>query len=114
MELSTSHGYDALLVVVDHLSKQVHVIPTTSDINLVGVAQLFQDHIWRYHGLREEIISDCGTQFVSQFMHELNKPLGIKTTASTAYHPQTDGQTEHINQEIEQYTRLFINQHQDD
>ena len=46
-------------------------------------------------------------------MRELNKLLGIKTTTSTAYHPQTDGQTEHINQEIEQYLRLFVNQHQD-
>ena len=91
VELPTSHGYDALLVVVDHLSKQVHVIPTTSDINSVGVARLFRDHIWRHHGLPEAIISDCGTQFVSQFVRELNKLLGIKTAAPTAYHPQTDG-----------------------
>ena len=101
VELPTSHRYDALLVVVDRLSKQVHVIPTTSDINSVGVARLFQDYILRHHGLPEEIISDHGTQFVSQFMRELNKLLGIKTAASTAYHPQTDGQTERINQEIE-------------
>ena len=101
VELPTSHGYDALLVVVDHLFKQVHVIPTISDINSVRVAQLFWDYIWRHHGLPEEIISDCGIQFVSQFMCELNKLLGIKTAASIAYYPQTDGQTEHINQEIE-------------
>ena len=73
VELPTSHGYDALLVVVDCLSKRVHVSPTTSDINSVGVARLFWDYIWRQHGLPKEIISDCGTQFVSQFMHELNK-----------------------------------------
>ena len=101
VKLPTSHGYDALLIVVDRLSKWVHVIPNTSDINSVGVARLFWDYIWRHHGLPEEIISDHGTQFVSQFMHELNKLLGIKTAASTAYHPQTDGQTECINQEIE-------------
>ena len=85
------------------------MIPTTSDINSVRVAQLFWDYIWRHHGLPEEIISDRGTQFVSQFMLELNKLLGIKTAASTAYHPQTDGQTERINQEIEQYMRLSTN-----
>ena len=87
------------------------MIPTTSDINSVGVARLFQDYIWRHHGLPEEIISDRGTQFVSQFMRELNKLLGIKTTASTAYHSKTNGQTEHINQDIEQYLRLFVNQY---
>ena len=70
------------------------MIPTTSDINSVGAAQLSLDHIWRHHGLPEEIISDCGTQFVSQFMCKLNKLLGIKTAASIAYHPQTGGQTE--------------------
>ena len=101
MEIPTSHGYDALLVVVDHLSKQVHVIPTTAGINSVGVAQLFRDYVWRHHGLPEEVISDYSAQFAFQFMCELNKLLGIKTTASIAYFPQTDGQTEHINQEIE-------------
>ena len=58
--------------------------------------------------------SDCGTQFVSQFLRELNKLLGIKTAASTAYHSQTDDQTECINQEIEQYLRLFVTQRLDD
>ena len=65
------------------------------------------------HGLPEEVISNCGTHFISQFMRELNKLLGIKIAASTAYHPQTDGQTEWVNQEIEQYLRLFVNQCQD-
>ena len=68
MELPTSHGHNALLIVVDHLSKRAHVIPTTSDVNSVGIARLFRDHIWKLHGLPEEVISDCGTQFVSQFM----------------------------------------------
>ena len=68
MELPTSHGYNALLVVVDRLSKHAPVIPTTSDVNSVGIARLFCDHIWKLHGLPEEVISDRGTQFVSQFM----------------------------------------------
>ena len=114
VELPTSHGYDALLVVVDRLSKRVHVIPTTSDINSVGVAQLFQDHIWRHYGLSEEIISGHGTQFVSQFMMRAQQtPRDQDHTASTAYHPQTDGQAECINQEIEQYLRLFVKQRQE-
>ena len=66
------------------------------------------------HGLPEEVISDQGTQLISQFMQELSKLLGVKVAASTAYHPQTDGQTECVNQEIEQYLHLFTNQRQDD
>lgn len=66
------------------------------------------------HGLPESVISDQGTQFISHFMKALYQLLGIKITASTAYHPQTDGQTERVNQEIEQFLRLFINQRQDD
>ena len=114
VELPASHGHNALLVVVDRLSKRAHIIPITSDINSVGIARVFLDHVWKLHGLLEEVISDCGTQFISQFMCELYATLGIKVAASTAYHPQTDDQTERVNQEIEQYLRLFINQCQDD
>ena len=110
MELPPSHGYDALLVIVDCLSKRAHVIPTTSDITSLGVTQLFCDNVWKLHGLPEEVISDWGMQFVSKFMHGLSQILRIKVAASTAYHPQTDGQTEYVNQEVEQFLQLFINQ----
>src|SRR5882724_1756040 len=101
------------MVVVDHLSKQAHIIPTTLDIMASGVAQLFRDHIWKLHGLPEEVISNRGTQFVSSFMHNLSQLLGIKVAALTPYHPQTDGQTERVNQEVEQFLQLFVNQCQD-
>ena len=65
MEFPTSHGHNTLLVVVDRLSKRTHVIPTTSDVNSVGIARLFRDHIWKLYGLPEEVISNCGTQFIS-------------------------------------------------
>jgi len=83
-------------------------------VNSVGVACYYRDHIWKLHGLPEEVISDQGTQFISQFIQELSKLLGVKIAASMAYHPQTDGQMEHVNQEIEQYLWLFTNQCQDD
>ena len=83
-----SHGYNALLIIVDQLSKHAHIIPTTSDISSVGIACLFHGNVWKPHGLPEEVISDRGTQFISQFMRELNKLLGIKVAASTAYHSQ--------------------------
>src|SRR5467141_2196146 len=102
------------MVVVDCLSKQAHVIPTTSDVTAAGVAKLFRDHIWKLHGLLEEVISDQGTQFISNFTRSLSQLLGIRVVASTAYHPQTDGQTEWVNQEVEQFLQLFVNQQQDD
>src|SRR5882724_6339084 len=97
MELPQSQGYDAIMVVLDHLSKQAHVIPMTSDVTASGVAQLFRDHIWKLHGLPEEVISDQGTQVVSSFTCNLSQLLGIKVAALTTYHPQTNGQTERIN-----------------
>ena len=65
------------------------------------------------HGLPESIISDRGVQFAAGMMKELNNLLGIQTKLSTAYHPQTDGQTERINQKLEQYLRVFINHRQE-
>ena len=113
-ELPQSHGYDSILVAIDRLSKWAHFIATMSNITSLGVAQLFWDGIWKLHRLPEEVISDMGPQFVSNFMHGLSEILGIKVAALTAYHLQTDGQTEHVNQEVEQFLCLFINQRQDD
>jgi hypothetical protein len=112
--LPRSHGFNAIWVAVDRLSKRIRVAPTTKEVDSVGVARLFRDHVWRNHGLPDQIISDRGSQFVSKFTRELNRLLGIQTTPSTAFHPQTDGQTERVNMEIEQYLRVFINHRQDD
>ena len=102
-----------LLFTVDCLSKQIHTIPTvTSDS--AGVAQLFLKHVWHHHGLPEEVISDRGPAFISNFSHELAALLGVKLTPSTSYHPQTDGQMEHVNQEIEAYLCVFVSHQQDD
>jgi len=77
------------------------------------LTKLFQDHIWKLHGLPESIISDRGVQFVVGMMKELNNLLGIQTKLSTAYHPQMNGQMERINQELEQYLRVFIDHRQE-
>src|SRR5258706_12533063 len=102
-ELPDSKGYNAVLMVVDHLSKQIHTIPTVTSLDSAGVTQLFLEHIWRHHGLPEEVISDHGPTFVSNFSCDLTTLLGVKLTPSTSYHPQTDGQMECVNQEIEAY-----------
>ena len=112
--LPESRGYNAILVIVDKFSKMVHILPTTDKLTSEGLARLYRDNIWKLHGLPTKIISDQGPQFVAKFMKELNKILGIQTSSSTAYHPQTDGQTERENQEVEQYLRLFVNYRQDD
>src|SRR6266436_2144998 len=112
-ELPDSKGYNAALMVVDHLSKQIHVIPTVTSLDSAGVAQLFLEHIWCHHGLPEEVISDCGPAFVSNFSCDLTTLLGVKLTLSTSYHPQTDGQMEHVNQEIEAYLQVFVSHQQD-
>ena len=113
-ELPESQGFDSIMIVVDCLSKQIHAMPTTTMVDSAGVARLFRDNVWRHHGLLETIISDRGTTFTSKFMKELNSLLGITANVSTAYHPQTDGQTERVNQEIEQYLRIFVNHRQND
>ncbi|KAF8689711.1 hypothetical protein AX14_003210, partial [Amanita brunnescens Koide BX004] len=82
--------------------------------NLEGVARLFIDHVFRDHGFPIKVISNRGTQFVSQFMKELYEALGIKGNPSTAYHPQMDGQTEQVNQEVKEFLMIFVNNKQDD
>jgi len=90
-----------------------HFIATIEKMLVEGLVKLFQDHIWKLHGLPQSIISDRGVQFVAGMIKELNNLLGIQMKLSIAYHPQTDGQTERLNQELEQYLRVFINHRQE-
>src|SRR5258705_9015805 len=112
-ELPDSKGYNAVLMVVDRLSKRIHAVPTVTSLDSAGVAWLFLEHVWHHHGLPEEVISDHGPTFVSNFSRELAALLGAKLTPSTSYHPQTDGQMEHMNQEIEAYLCVFVSHQQD-
>jgi len=112
-KLPLAQGYDSILVVVDRLTKIVHFIPTTEKTSVEGLARLFRDNVWKLHGLPESIISDRGPQFAAGLMRELNEMLGIKSKLSTAFHPQTDGQTERVNQELKQYLRMFIDHRQE-
>jgi len=114
MELPLSSGHDAVMTVVDSVSKQAHFIPMHMTVTVEGVARLFLHQVWKLHGLLKCVISDCGPQFVTRFTRELYCLLGIKLASSTAWHPQTDEQTEHINQELDQYLWLFVNKWQDD
>ena len=107
-------GKDAILVVCDRLSKMTHFVATTEGTSVEGLARLFWDNVWKLHGLPESVVSDRGPQFAAELTKELNRMLGIETRLSTAFHPQTDGQTEQMNQELEQYLRLFVEHRQKD
>jgi transposase InsO family protein len=108
------HGYDAIFVVVDRFSKRPISIPCHKTITAKGTAQLFITHVYRWVGIPDSIVSDRGGQFISEFWTEFCRLLRIKRKLSTARHPQTDGQTEIMNQYIAQRLRPYVNYHQDD
>jgi len=91
----------------------VHFIPTTEKMLAEGLARLFRDNMWKLHRLPESIVSDRGPQFIAGIMQELNRMLGIESKLSMAFHPQTNGKTERVNQELEQYLRMFIDHRQE-
>ena len=113
VELPNSVGMTTILTIVDRWTKMAHFIPIESLPSAEETAELFINHVLRLHGLPDEIISDRGSQFTSRFWKRFLELLGIKQSMSSAYHPQTDGQTERTNQTLEQYLRCFISYHQD-
>ena len=92
-QLPISDSYDAILVVVDHLSKMSLFVLTTTKITVEDLAPLFVQHVFSKHGIPLDIVSDRGSEFTSQFWHSLGKLLNIQLNFSTSYCPQTDGQT---------------------
>src|SRR3979490_1201062 len=114
VELPEAHGHNTVMNVVDSVSKRAHFLPTNTTITALGAARLYLAHVWKLHGLPKQVVSDRGPQFISEFTRELYRLLGIRLAATTAYHPQADGQTEGVNQELEQYLRLFVNERRDD
>ena len=102
--LPSSHRFDSVMVMVDHgLSKGIIYFPCLKDIDVAGVAQLFFTHVFPQFGLHSKVISDQGPQFTFVFVQELAQLLQYDLALSTAYHPQTDGETEQVNQELETY-----------
>jgi transposase InsO family protein len=100
--------------VVDGVMKRAHFIAMHTTITAVGADHLFLREVWKHHGTPHIVVSDRGPQFMVDFTRELYRLISIKLATSTAYHPQTDGQTECVNQELEQFLQLFVNQRQDD
>jgi len=112
--LPMSQEYDSILTVVDRHSKVIILSPCKATITADQTSQLLMDNVWKRTGFPLTIISDCGPQFAVQVTQELWRKLGIKQKLSTAFHPQMDGESERVNQEIEQYLRIYRNFQQDD
>jgi transposase InsO family protein len=108
-DLPTVRAKNSILVVVDRLTKMAHFTPCSKSITVEKTAQLILDGIVRLHGLPEEIVSDRGPQFASKFWRRLFELLGVDIRLSSAFHPETDGQTERTNQTFEQYLRCTVN-----
>jgi Chromo (CHRromatin Organisation MOdifier) domain len=114
VELPPSQGFDAVYACVDRLTKMAHFVPTYSDVTSEQTADLYLRNVFKMHGLPDDVVSDRGTQFVSKFSRRLLELLDVKGNRSTAYHPESDGQTERVNQTLEQYLRIYCDFHQDD
>jgi hypothetical protein len=113
-DLPVSNGKDSILVFVDRMSKMTHFISCTKTTDAPEFARLFVSNVVRLHGLPTSIVSDRGSIFTSHFWSTLASILKIDPRKSTAFHPQTDGQTERMNQTLEAYLRISCSYNQDD
>jgi len=114
-ELPVSDGCDQLWVIIDRFTKMAHFLPLKKEKkSTADLAVVFAREIWKHHGLPADIISDRDSRFTSETWKEFLRLSEIRPRMSTAFHPQTDGQTERLNQTIEAYLRTFVNTEQDD
>jgi transposase InsO family protein len=114
-DLPLSDGCDQLWVIIDRFTKMAHFLPLLKDGKTANdLAKIFAREVWRHHGLPSDIVSDRDSRFTSEVWKEFLRLSDIRPRMSTAFHPQTDGQTERLNQTIEAYLRSFVNHEQDD
>lgn len=113
VKLPKSRGMDSIMVTGDRETKMLHLTATVETADNEETERIYLRDIWRLHGTPKMIISDRGPQFASKLLRGIHKAVGTQPALSTAYHPQTDGQTERWNQEVEQFLRAFCNHHQD-
>jgi len=109
--LPPSRQYNCILVIVDKLSKYAHFVPLRHPYTAAKVAELFVDNVYRLHGMPQTLVSDRDPIFMSQFWQTVYRATGTKLMMSTAHHPETDGQTERVNQSLECFLRCFISSH---
>ena len=111
---TTSEGHNAIVRVVDRLTKMTHFFPCTTHVTALQLATLFLSNVFRLHGIPNDIVTDRDPKFVSSFWREFCRLLGTRQNLSTSYHPQTDGQTERFNRILEEMLRHYVSPHQSD
>jgi hypothetical protein len=104
----TQRGSNAIWVVIDRLSKVAHFLPIREDITASQLVDLYVSRIVTLHGVSKKIISDCGSLFTSKFWAIFQQAMGTHISFSMAYHPQTGGQTERVNQILEDMLRAYV------
>ena len=109
-----SNNFDYLLVIIDRLMSQVHLVPTMTMVTTKGVAWLMLTEVMRLHGIPESIVSDRDTKFTSIFWKELHRLMGRKLLMSTVFHPQVDGATEQANRSMAQILCTVVSNDQKD
>ena len=112
--LPPSRNYDSILVIVDRLTKFAILAPTHKTVTAKQTAMLLYGHMVRLFGYPDHMVSDRGRQFISGAWKAFAEQMGVKHSLSMAYHPQTDGQTERVNQVVEQYLQMYCNYEQND
>lgn len=113
-DLPLSNGCDSIWVIVDPFTKMAHFIPLKVEGKKTDdLIKIFAKEYWRLHGVPLDIISDRDSRFTAHLWKDFLKLVGIKSRMSTAFHPQTDGQTERLNQTLEAYLRSFVNYEMD-
>ena len=105
----TQKGHDTIVVFVDRLSKMVHLAPSTKTITSSGLVQLFEEHVWKLHGIPSDIVSDRDVRVQSEFWQLMCEHFGIEHNKTSSHHPQSDGQTENANGILEDTLRHFVN-----
>ncbi|PRQ22490.1 putative nucleotidyltransferase, Ribonuclease H [Rosa chinensis] len=106
--LPDSQGYNAIMVVVDRLSKYAHFVPVSHPFTASQIADTFMKHIFKLHGMPKRIVSDRDPVFLSHFWTVFFKLQGTQLCHSSAYHPQSDGQSEVVNRSLEHFLRCFV------
>jgi transposase InsO family protein len=104
----TTRRHDSIFVVVDTLTKSAHFIPVRTTYQAPDIARVFISEIVRLHGVPKRIISDRGSVFTGRFWTSFQEALGTQLNFSTAYHPETDGQTKRMNQTLEDMLRMYV------
>jgi transposase InsO family protein len=112
-KLPSSFGYNAILVIVDRMSKQVIFIPCHDNITSAQLAELFVIHVFSKHGVPTNVTLDRGLEFVSAFFRALSEALNMNLWFTSGYHPQANGGTKRVNQTLEVYLRMYCDYQQD-